>query len=90
MEEICVKFPRTIELVFNEDEEETIEEIKEIVTLELYKQGKISVGKAAEILGLSKSEMLTILSFRKIPINYDINDLKEDIKTLEKVNQSNS
>ncbi len=85
MDEIYVKFPKSLELVMNKPREETVMEIKEIVALDLYKKGQISLGKAGEMLGLSKREMLSLLNYRKIPINYDVDDLKSDIKTLDKL-----
>lgn len=85
MNEIYVKFPKSLELVMNKPREETVMEIKEIVALDLYKKGQISLGKAGEMLGLSKREMLSLLNYRKIPINYDVDDLKSDIKTLDKL-----
>ena len=57
----------------------------EIVALHLYKNGTISLGKAGEILGLSKQEMLHLLSIRDTPINYDVDDLKLDLETLDRV-----
>jgi predicted HTH domain antitoxin len=51
------------------------------VALHLYKNGTISLGKAGEILGLSKQEMLHLLSIRRIPINYTTDDLE----TLDRV-----
>ena len=53
----------------------------ESVALHLYKNGTISLGKAGEILGLSKQEMLHLLSIRRIPINYTTDDLE----TLDRV-----
>ncbi|ODS35964.1 MAG: hypothetical protein A7316_05220 [Candidatus Altiarchaeales archaeon WOR_SM1_86-2] len=64
---------------------DVIREIKEVVALDLYKKGRISSGKAGEMLGLSKREMLSLLNYKKLPINYDVDDLKSDLKTLDKL-----
>ncbi len=85
MNELCVKFPRSLEAAVNKSESEIIRTIKEIVALELYKTGDISLGKAAEIIGISKKDMLHLLSLKKIPINYDIEYLESDMETLERV-----
>jgi predicted HTH domain antitoxin len=37
------------------------------VLLELFQEGKISSGKAAEFLGLSKAQFLDLLSHRNLP-----------------------
>ena len=85
MNELCVTFPKSLEITLNKSESETVGTIKEIVALHLYKIGTISLGKAGEIIGLSKQEMLHLLSIRKIPINYDVDDLKSDLETLDRV-----
>ena len=63
----------------------TFNTIKEIIVLHIYKNSIISLGKAGEILGLSKQEMLHLLSIRRIPINYTTDDLKSDLETLDRV-----
>ena len=63
----------------------TFDTIKEIIVLHMYKNGTISLGKAGEIMGLSKQEMLHLLSIRRIPINYTTDDLKSDLETLDRV-----
>jgi len=85
MNELHVTFPKSLELTLNKSESETVSTIKEIVALHLYKNGTISLGKAGEIMGLSKQEMLHLLSIRRIPINYDVNDLESDLETLDRV-----
>ncbi|MCD4843272.1 MAG: UPF0175 family protein [Methanosarcinales archaeon] len=85
MNEISVSFPKSLEITLNKSESETISTIKEIVALHLYKSDKISLGKAGQITGKSKREMLHLLSFKKIPINFDIDDLESDLVTLNRV-----
>ena len=85
MNELSVLFPKSLEITLNKSESETISTIKEIVALHLYKNGTISLGKAGEIMGKSKREMLHLLSLKKIPINYDIDDLESDLETLNRV-----
>ena len=57
----------------------------ESAALHLYKNGTISLGKAGEILGLSKQEMLHLLSIKRIPIDYTTDDLNSDLETLDRV-----
>ena len=85
MNELCVTFPKSLEITLNKSESETVGTIKEIVAPHLYKNGTISLGKAGEIMGLSKQDMLHLLSIRKIPINYDVDDLKSDLGMLDRV-----
>ena len=83
MGEVCVRFPESIELVMKKSGADAVREIKEVVVLDLYKKGQISLGKVGEMLGLSKRECLSLLNYKKIPVNYDTDDLKSDLKTLD-------
>jgi predicted HTH domain antitoxin len=55
------------------------------VAIGLYKRQLISIGKAAEVAGISTPEILHELGQRQIPINYGPDDLKHDLKTLDKL-----
>ncbi|MCD6189848.1 MAG: UPF0175 family protein [Thermococcus sp.] len=58
-------------------------EVRLLTAIELYREDKVSLGKAAEIAGLSTREFLYELRKRDIPINYDLEELKRDIETIE-------
>ncbi|MFA4646597.1 UPF0175 family protein [Pyrococcus kukulkanii] len=59
--------------------------VKVYLTIELYREGIVSLGKAAEIAGVSKWEMMEILASKGIPLQYSEEDLREDVKTLERL-----
>ncbi len=50
--------------------------------LELYRNGKITLSRAAEIAGLTIWEIIDALEERKIVLQYDAEDFEEDMKTL--------
>jgi predicted HTH domain antitoxin len=52
--------------------------------LKLYKDGKISIGKAAEIAKLSIWEMLDLIAEKGIHIDYSTKELLEDIRPLRR------
>lgn len=52
--------------------------------LQMYQNREISLGKAAEFSSISIWEFLNQLYSKKIPLNYDLDDLKSDLK---KVNE---
>ncbi|CAD6491755.1 MAG: hypothetical protein LAKADJCE_00183 [Candidatus Argoarchaeum ethanivorans] len=85
MNELHVTFLKPLEITLNKSESETVSTIKEIIALYLYKNGAISLGKAGEIMGLSKPEMLHLLSTSGISVNYTTDDLKSDLETLDRV-----
>ena len=78
-----VEIPDDLEVILKIDKKDIPKAVKLYLAIELYREGKISLGKASEIAGISKEEMMKVLSRKGIPINYDIDDLKEDIKRLE-------
>ena len=60
--------------------------IKEAAVLELYREGKISSGKAAEILGMERFEFIRYSGMKGIPyIRMTPEELEEEFKLLEKL-----
>ncbi len=55
------------------------------IAIGLYKRDQVSLGRAAEIADMSSVELLTELGRRHIPVNYDADDLRADLKTLKKL-----
>ena len=54
------------------------------IAIGLYKREQVSLGRAAEIAGLSTPEFLNELGRRRIPINLEVDDLRADVETLKK------
>ena len=52
------------------------EELRLLVALELYREGRVSLGKAAELDGLSLREFLYELRSGRVPLNYDLEELE--------------
>jgi predicted HTH domain antitoxin len=55
------------------------------IAIGLYKRDAVSFGRAAEVAGISSVELLAELGRRHIPINYGVEELREDVATFEKV-----
>jgi AbrB family looped-hinge helix DNA binding protein len=56
------------------------------LAVDLYREGSLSLGKAAELAGTkSKWEMLMLLSERGVPLDYTADDAKKDLQTLKSV-----
>lgn len=53
------------------------------ISIGLYKREQVSLGKASEIAGLSSPGFLAELGRRRIPINYDTDDLRADMAALK-------
>lgn len=52
-------------------------ELKEKLAVELYKEGKVSLGKASEVADVSYEEMKELLAKNKVPIRRGPVSLKE-------------
>ena len=59
--------------------------VKKNFLLELYREGRISFGRMASLLGISRTEMLGIMKDSKIPLNYGVSELDEDIETAKRL-----
>jgi predicted HTH domain antitoxin len=60
--------------------------IRRSLAVELYRERKLSLGKAAEVAGVgNKWEMLMLLNEKGVPVDYTAEDAKKDLKTLKEV-----
>ena len=81
---ISIDFPSDIFLALNETENEIKQRIKTSLAIRLYKLEKLTIGKAAQVSGLSRLQFETLLSENEIPIsNLTIDDVISDIEKLK-------
>ncbi|MDC0584200.1 UPF0175 family protein [Bacteroidales bacterium] len=81
---ISVDFPSDILLTLNESEKELKKDIKISLAIQLYLKQKLTIGKAAQIAGVSRFDFETILSENCIPIsNLDYDDITSDSEKLK-------
>lgn len=67
-----------------EDEIDT--STRQLLAVELYREGALSLAKAAEVAGVrNKWKMLLLLNEKGIPIDYTAKDAKKDLETLKEV-----
>lgn len=77
---IEVELPRELFIGLNVPPAEFGEKTREWVVLELFREGHISAGKAAELLGLTKAEFIALLHQRDIPyLDLDPAELTQDV-----------
>ena len=70
-----VDLPGSVLALIKVDKDQLGPFIKRSLAVELYREGKLSLGKAAELAGAkSKWEMLMLLSERGVPLDYTAND----------------
>jgi predicted HTH domain antitoxin len=63
----------------------TIPELRQELAIWLYAQGKLGIGKARELAGMSLWEFRQLLAARKISPHYDVQELEEDLQTLREL-----
>lgn len=81
---IPLDIPSDIFLALNEDESELKKDIKLSYAIRLYQLQKLTIGKAAQLAGLSRFEFENILADNQISISsLSIEDVREDYKKLK-------
>ena len=66
----------------------TVDEVKLELAVSLYASGRLSSGKARELAGMSLREFRQVLTARRIPVHYGVDDLEDDVETLEALRDS--
>jgi predicted HTH domain antitoxin len=83
LQTISIELPSDIFLTLNENEVELKKRIKTTLAVELYRQEKVTLGKAAQIAGFSRFAFETLLSEMNISIsNLTDEEVLADIKKL--------
>jgi len=80
---ISIDIPSDILLALNESESKLKNEIKILLAIRFYQQEKLTIGKAAQLCGLSRFEFESLLSDNQISISsLTLDDVIEDSKKL--------
>lgn len=78
-----IAVPRDLFAILGFSRPRAIEAIKEFSVLGLYQEGRISCGKAAELMGIRKREFVRLLARKGIPyFDYTDEELEEEFQTL--------
>ena len=80
-EKVVVELPGIVKL----PDEEVERRIKVELALRLYEKGILSFGQARRLAGLSKWEFIELLAEEGSGINYDEEELENDLKVAEEI-----
>jgi predicted HTH domain antitoxin len=58
------------------------EQARFLLLLELYREGRVSLGRFAELAGVSQAELLDRMGEHGTYLNYSLKDLEDDRKNL--------
>ena len=85
LKKLELTFPSEVLDMLSTTYQDGAEAIKEAAVLELYREGKISSGKAAEILGMDRFEFIRYAGRKGITyIRITPDELDEEVRLLEK------
>jgi len=78
---IKLQIPQDIFIALNVNEMELVYGLKLNYAIELFKTGKLTIGKAAELAGMKRYTFECLLADRKIPIsNITLEDIHQEMR----------
>jgi predicted HTH domain antitoxin len=82
MKAVSIEFPEEVVELYGEEELKS--SVRRLSILELVKKGKLSSGKAAEILGITRWDFMELMSDYDIPmVSFPPEELKRQAKERE-------
>jgi predicted HTH domain antitoxin len=85
MEAIQVSLPADLLKAAGVNPADASREATMLLTLELYRENKISLGRAAELCRTSVEAFMVFAGRHEVPLHYNASDLEEDRRTLERL-----
>ncbi|MEW6096853.1 MAG: UPF0175 family protein [bacterium] len=83
-----VEMPDEVLAVLGTTKQQLSQKLKELAALKLFQEGKISSGKASELVGISRMEFIEVLAKNNIPFFRQTPDeLAEDIAVAKEMMQ---
>lgn len=83
-----LRVPKTVVSALSMSGAEMASDFSRRIALSLFAEGILSLGKAAELAGMSYREFFDLARAKKVPLNYTAEDLEADIQTLRGVAES--
>ena len=81
-----VQIPQEALALAGLDDQSDSERARLLVALELFREERVSLGRAAELAGLSIEEFMEFSAQRQVPSHYSDDDLVEDRTTAARLN----
>jgi predicted HTH domain antitoxin len=79
-----VPLPRDVVSILGLAQAQVVQNIQEFLVIGLYQEGRISAGKAAELLGITKRGFIRLLARKGIPyFVYSSEELAEEFKAVD-------
>ena len=60
-------------------------EAPKLLALELFREGAVSLGRAAELCGVAQAEFMAFAAEREVVLHYTLEDLEQDRRLIERL-----
>jgi predicted HTH domain antitoxin len=85
MQKVNVEIPAELVLAAGLDSNNLSAEAARLLALELYREDKVSLGRAAELCQMSVEQFMEFAARHNVPLHYSADELEEDRRTLERL-----
>ncbi|MCW5979144.1 MAG: UPF0175 family protein [Bryobacteraceae bacterium] len=85
METVEVRLPAELVLAAGLDPTDASGETARLLALELYRENKVSLGRAAELCQAPVEEFLIFAGRHEAPVHYGVEELEEDRRTIQQL-----
>jgi predicted HTH domain antitoxin len=85
MQKVNVEIPSELVAVAGLDTSNLSGETARLLALELYREDKVSLGRAAELCQMPVEQFMEFAAQHNLPLHYGIDELDEDRRTLERL-----
>ena len=85
MANVTVEIPEEVFALAGMGEGSTSDHAAKLLALELFREGRASLGRAAELAGLGIEEFMDFSSLRKVSLHYADDDMAEDRETASRL-----
>jgi predicted HTH domain antitoxin len=85
MRTVTVEIPAELVAAAGLDAGNLSAEATRLLALELYREDKVSLGRAAELCRMPVEQFMEFAGRHNVPLHYDADELEEDRRTLERL-----
>ena len=85
MEKVHIEIPTDLVLAAGLDSNNLSAETARLLALELYREDKVSLGRASELCQMSVEQFMGFAAQHNVPLHYGADELEEDRRTLERL-----
>jgi len=85
MQTLSVEIPTELVLAAGLDTSDLSAETARLLALELYREEKVSLGRASELCRMPVEQFMEFAAQHNVPLHYGVDELEEDRRTLDRL-----